>query len=179
MWILEQEGFGRCQVDRRQEIGSALERLSTIPRKAMVPQRGCQRIEHGVDRVQRRVRILVDVLHSAAVRAEAIAVHRPDVLTLEADGPGRWTIQSGRDLRAGRLAGTALTNQTNDLTFTDLERDVVNGADFTGATAKDLRNMVQRQQCFRHSAGQPRASGGPQNKSDTRSRGPRTRSIAG
>ena len=119
MRVLEQEVLGWREVDLDQQVAGALQRLGVPAHETVMTQRRGHRVEDRVHRIERGIRVLVDVLDRAAVLAELVAVHAPDVLALEAHGAAGWPTQTGRDLGAGGLARAAFADQADHLAGLD------------------------------------------------------------
>src|SRR6185312_10781892 len=112
----------------------------------MVKQRRRERVHDGMNRIQRGVRILVDVLDLSAIAPEFFAAQTPDILPTKADHTAGWLAQPDGDFRGGCLAGATLADKTHHLAWGHFEGNVVERAHVAPLRMKDLSNMIEREQ---------------------------------
>ena len=74
-------------------------------------------------RVERSDRILKDQLHTLAHLAQAIALHRGEVLAIEQNAPGDCPAQLQHRASQRRLAAAGLPDQTKGLASTHFQTD--------------------------------------------------------
>src|SRR5438876_11854724 len=108
MRIFRDEVLRRRQVDALQELVHRRERLPSRAGLLVAEERRREGLKYGARRVERRVRVLMDELHSLAEACQVSAFRLPDVLALvekpATGGPKQPREEpSGRGLAAATL----------------------------------------------------------------------------
>src|SRR3954463_16165750 len=91
-------------------------------------QRRAQDLADRSEWIERRVWILVDQLHRAAILLPVAALERPDIAATEQHLPGGWAAQASCDLASRRFPTAALAHQADRLTLVDAQRDAIQRA---------------------------------------------------
>src|SRR6266480_7638241 len=98
------------EADPPEKFANPVVRIRTTE-KAMDDHWFGDRAANGLARIEARERILEDHLHASAGCAQARAVERADILSLEQDSSGIGLDQAQDRAARGRLAATALADQ--------------------------------------------------------------------
>ena len=102
----------------------------------MDAQRFGHDVTHRQHRVQRRIRVLEDVLHVAPHAAHAVAPQAGDVLPVEHHTPAGLGDQAHDGAPGGGLATTGFADQPHGLAGVDHQADTVHGADPADTSAQ-------------------------------------------
>src|SRR3978361_1317228 len=120
--------------------------LGTAAGQTMVQQRRTERLEDGMDGIQRGVGVLMDDLHTLAIDLEVTLGQRPDIAALVQYAAGGGANQP-RDHLAGRgLATAALAHQAQDLAGGDRKRYIVDRMNRAAGRAKGAAGAIELNQ---------------------------------
>jgi hypothetical protein len=152
----------RPQTDPPQKLGRTLSPF-LAPRDLMHQQRLAHDGAYRDAGVERRVRVLEDDLHLAAIRQHPRRRQAGDVVAGELDRARGRLQQPQHRLAEGGFSGTALADQAQGFAVADRERDVVDGKDVAPGARDDAaadrevllqsRNLQQRRSGCRMDGG--------------------------